>query len=1260
MGCGKQSRLPPPPPPQPPPPVQSTTHPDSIHSLLEQLDSKANSPPSQPLPQPPPRKLPHSSSFRLLFSSTDSPSPLSRRSNGSGGGIVGGLFLSSVRRANGGSSGETSGKRRNTGENSVKSQQRIVQAIMGPTKAKQRLTVDQIMDHLLRREEQTNSRMSPAITRASLMGGTGSGEKRVLRTWSSFLMPIQSPQPQQQQQQQQEDNVSSNGELLTAREVWQMPLPPTTVHTKTVLQFLEAENDPGQTEEEEEDDLLDSGELQQFISERSRDQTWNAKSLGEFMYSEFNQASNLKRLQSQPDWTRPLTEYFISTSHNTYLFGGQWVYYGGRVDINMYSNAIRLGCRCVEIDLYDGDNGEPTVTHSNAAFAGGQCSFLDVCMLLSSEAFGDNRQVPLLLNLENNMKTNSKRAAEILIQAFGERLVACDDEILGWAIHSPKQPFHASPQELFGRVLCRSKTREAHADFQRLIYYRNAHLPVQPCMAKFYQTSSFSEGKAKKAFKKIDNLVGVNQQLLCRIYPRSSAVLSQNYAPLPFWLLGFQLVALNFQTDGLDMDLNQCMFSQTGGSGFVLKPYLFRRRKKSDGRKRMQQSLLISTASSPMTSVIREEDNGEVIHPSFMRIMEDGLDEEEENSTHRSHHPRHQPLSTSPQSVEVTAPRAFTIKLMSQQPSKPIATPEKAQTSSLLIRDDSNASFAEQSVAMTFAPIERRKTDPPSTPIPPPPPLPPPVRSAASSDCGESSFMKRVHSFNANASASKLRSEFQSRTFSFTDEPEAAPPPKKRSIGGTARNRRSSTGAIMLEGMLAVISSVGGGGSSSNNGGEAARRPSKGDETECSNGGVGDSNNGEHGVLGQDEEDQEDLVAAPEETTSLSFASLTVVSCRCVTDSNPSGEALEGLTLELTVDGQHHLDRFETRIACRAGEQLCAVFKDSISALLTLRLLKRSHESPVSSSTAATAVGTATPSASSSPTTQPIALASRSFFAHCIQPLPGHQQVVLVGEHPITKFQQVFVLVLECKTSIIAPLFPSPPPPLYCPSQLSMILCTVISCRAEPEAKFNLAGLDPFVSVQVLGIPRDARETRTPLASHCKLINGDGSGEDEEKTNGNEVSFGYPLVLPLAWSEMAFVRFSLVSTNGQGLDLCGLPVQRKRTRIFATKRMFGGASLPPPSSPPMPASQLGLSGTLSLPPTPLASLASAAVAGVSSSTTPDTELVGRQVLCANAIRSGYRSVALVHDKLNIHVATLLCHFALFTSQSDTFPPYHST
>ncbi|KAI3376510.1 hypothetical protein L3Q82_016969 [Scortum barcoo] len=95
---------------------------------------------------------------------------------------------------------------------------------------------------------------------------------------------------------------------------------------------------------------------------------------------------------------------------------------------------------------------------------------------------------------------------------------------------------------------------------------------------KYFEMSSFVETKGMDTLKSSPiEFVEYNKNQLSRIYPKGTRVDSSNYMPQLFWNVGCQMVALNFQTLDLPMQLNMGVFEYNGGSGYLLKPEFMRR-----------------------------------------------------------------------------------------------------------------------------------------------------------------------------------------------------------------------------------------------------------------------------------------------------------------------------------------------------------------------------------------------------------------------------------------------------------------------------------------------------------------------------------------------------------------------------------------------------------------------------------------------------------------------------------------------------------
>uniref|UniRef100_A0A1A7YH78 Phosphoinositide phospholipase C n=1 Tax=Iconisemion striatum TaxID=60296 RepID=A0A1A7YH78_9TELE len=95
---------------------------------------------------------------------------------------------------------------------------------------------------------------------------------------------------------------------------------------------------------------------------------------------------------------------------------------------------------------------------------------------------------------------------------------------------------------------------------------------------KSYAISSFVETKGEAMIAKTAvEFVEYNKRQMSRIYPKGTRMDSSNYSPQPFWNVGCQMVALNYQTMDFPMQLNMALFEFNGRTGYLLKHDVLRR-----------------------------------------------------------------------------------------------------------------------------------------------------------------------------------------------------------------------------------------------------------------------------------------------------------------------------------------------------------------------------------------------------------------------------------------------------------------------------------------------------------------------------------------------------------------------------------------------------------------------------------------------------------------------------------------------------------
>jgi phosphatidylinositol phospholipase C, delta len=334
-----------------------------------------------------------------------------------------------------------------------------------------------------------------------------------------------------------------------------------------------------------------------------------------FLYSQYNAAYDPRATQMPKNLTSPLSHYWVNTSHNTYLTGDQLQ---SQSSVEAYVKALHRGCKCLELDCWDGPDDKtftPVVFHGHTLTS--KITFKSICLVVNNYLMANPRTYPIILSLENHCSPPFQNTmATEMTEIFGKKLfVPTAAQTSGGRL--------PSPEELRGMVVVKGKrppdqgdddqgegekpeatialddSKDDSKDDDEVAKSSGSKTEkkakIDPKLAKltlFHGTKykdfeksieqppshmhSIGETKITKILGKSKDNASLwrvyNDTHLTRTYPAGTRVDSSNYNPLVAWAMGCQLVALNFQTSDNPLLLNDGLFRQAGGCGYVAKP----------------------------------------------------------------------------------------------------------------------------------------------------------------------------------------------------------------------------------------------------------------------------------------------------------------------------------------------------------------------------------------------------------------------------------------------------------------------------------------------------------------------------------------------------------------------------------------------------------------------------------------------------------------------------------------------------------------
>ncbi|XP_049302306.1 1-phosphatidylinositol 4,5-bisphosphate phosphodiesterase classes I and II isoform X4 [Bactrocera dorsalis] len=137
-----------------------------------------------------------------------------------------------------------------------------------------------------------------------------------------------------------------------------------------------------------------------------------------YLMSDDNPIVAPSKLDLCDDMDQPLSHYFVNSSHNTYLIGHQLT---GKSSVEIYRQCLLAGCRCVELDFWNGRTDEPVIVHGYTLVP--EINARDALEAIAESAFKTS-EFPVILSFENHCNPRQQaKIANYCREIFGEMLL---------------------------------------------------------------------------------------------------------------------------------------------------------------------------------------------------------------------------------------------------------------------------------------------------------------------------------------------------------------------------------------------------------------------------------------------------------------------------------------------------------------------------------------------------------------------------------------------------------------------------------------------------------------------------------------------------------------------------------------------------------------------------------------------------------------------------------------------------------------------